>query len=416
MRRTVMALAAVLLLVAQGVTAREHRPRIIASEQVIARSPDPQGIYLYTPAIAEGLDGRFVAAVDYGGPGTAMLDGPRSDRGDYPSGNQVRILLSDNRGRTWRDSGARLPMMHEILFRVGDSLYLLGHSGRLLISCSEDNGQTWSEPAVLRADGHWHQSCGAVDIHDGKVTLVYEKWISEGHKWPGVGPVLMQGRADSDLCDPASWKFSEMYNPDPDMAAYAPMGIPAIPGEGTEGAGILEASVVRVHEQGKPFFDPDDRSVVIMMRSAVGYRDLGVMLKGVEKEDGSLAIERLQHNGKDIYFMPIPGGRLKFHVCYDERSGLYWMVHSQITGVMNERRRLALSWSPDLLNWTPAGLIAVGPADNASRHYATCMISGNNLYVVSRSGDTSAKNAHDANLTTFHVVKNFRRLAPERQP
>ena len=40
------------------------------------------------------------------------------------------------------------------------------------------------------------------------------------------------------------------------------------------------------------------------------------------------------------------------------------------------------------------------------------MISGDNMYIVSRSGDLSSKDAHDANLTTFHVVKNFRRLAP----
>ena len=408
MRRTIIAIAAALLFL-PGIAAREKGPKVIASEKIIASSPDPKGVYLYTPAITEGLNGRFIAAIDYGGPGTGILDGPKSDLGDYKAGNQVRVMLSDNKGRTWRDSGARLPMMHEILFKAGDRLYMIGHSGRLLITCSEDNGATWSDPAVLRADGRWHQSCGAVDIHDGKVTLVYEKWIYEGHKWPGVGPVLMQASVDSDLCDPSSWKFSEMYNPDPDMAAYAAMGIPAVPGENTESAGILETNVVRVYDEGKPFYDPQDRSVVLLMRTAAGYRDMGVMLKGVEREDGSLAIERLRHNGKEIYFMPIPGGRLKFHVCYDPESRLYWMVHSQITGVMHERRRLALSWSPDLLNWTLAGLIAVGPADNASRHYATCMISGDNMYVVSRSGDLSSKDAHDANLTTFHVIKNFRK-------
>lgn len=411
MRRAAIAIC-LALLTALSNPAHARKPKVIATEKVIARSPAPDSVYLYTPAIAEGLHGRFITAIDYGGPGTGALDGPRSDTGDYPSGNQVRVLLSDNKGRTWRDSGARLPMMHEILFKAGDRMYMIGHSGRLLISCSKDNGESWSEPAVLRADGRWHQSCGAVDIHDGKVTLVYERWIRDGHPWPGVGPVLMQANVDSDLCDPASWKFSEMFDPDPIMAACAPMGIPAVPGNDTETAGILEASVVRVYEAGKPFYDPQDRSVVILMRSAAGYRDMGVMLKGTEKEDGCLCIEQLKHNGKDIFFMPMPGGRLKFHLCYDPESKLYWMVHSQITGVMNERRRLALSWSPDLLNWTLAGLVAVGPADNASRHYATCMISGDNMYIVSRSGDLSSKDAHDANLTTFHVVKHFRRLAP----
>ena len=49
--------------------------RLIGSEQVIAVSPNPDSIYLYTPGIVEGFGGRFVVAVDYGGPGTYALDG-----------------------------------------------------------------------------------------------------------------------------------------------------------------------------------------------------------------------------------------------------------------------------------------------------------------------------------------------------
>ena len=67
--------------------------RLLGSEQVIAVSPKPDSIYLYTPGIVEGLDGRFVVAVDYGGPGTYALDGPKSDFGDYKAGNQIRVLV-----------------------------------------------------------------------------------------------------------------------------------------------------------------------------------------------------------------------------------------------------------------------------------------------------------------------------------
>ena len=141
--------------------------RLIADEKVICTSPDPEGVYLYTPALLEGFGGRLVAAVDFGGPGTAILDGPRSTLGDYPSGNQVRVLVSDDRGETWRETGARLPMMHEILFRAGTSLYMMGHTGKLVITRSDDNGETWTAPSVLCDRPRWHQSCGTVDHRHG---------------------------------------------------------------------------------------------------------------------------------------------------------------------------------------------------------------------------------------------------------
>lgn len=86
------------------------------------------------------------------------------------------------------------------------------------------------------------------------------------------------------------------------------------------------------------------------------------------------------------------------------------MAHSQINGRMQERRRLALSFSPDLQTWTLAGLVAIGPADNAARHYATMMISGPDIFILSRSGDINARNPHDGNIATFHRVKDFRKL------
>lgn len=388
--------------------------KLIATEKIIQESPDPQGIYLYTPALVEGFGGRFVAAVDFGGPGTVQLDGPRSDLGDYPSGNQVRVFLSDDRGETWRDTGTRLPMMHEILFKADKALYMLGHSGRLIITRSDDNGETWSEPAVLVAEPRWHQSCGAVDIHNGKVTLVYEKWIRLGHPWPGVGPVLMQADENADLTKAENWKFSPLFNPNEIIKAAKPSGIPALPvnfDSGASAPGILETSVMRIYDENHPWYDKDDKTVILMMRAYTGFKDIGVCLKGVEKSDGSLAVEQIKNpNGEKLFYIHIPGANVKFHICYDAKSKLYWMVHSQIAGDMSERRRLAVSFSTDLMQWTLAGIVAIGPSDNGARHYATMIISGDDMFILSRSGDTRAKSAHDNNLTTFHKIPNFREL------
>ena len=400
-------LLASLLVLASACRERENNGRIIASEEVIAVSPAPDSVFLYTPGIVEGFNGRLIVSIDYGGPGTSVLDGPKSNFGDYKTGNQIRVLISDDKGKTWRETPTRIPMMHEIIFKAGNALYMMGHSGKLLITKSEDNGETWSDVSVLCPEPRWHQSCTPVDIHDGKVTLVYEKWVSDGHPWPGVGPVLMQANVDDDLTLASNWKFSELYNPDEDLEAARPSGIPVSdPGK----AGILETNVVRVYNENCPFHDPSGKSVVLMTRSSNGFPDIGVMLKGVEKPDGSLAIEKLQKNGRDMYFAHIPGADLKFYVLYDQESKLYWLLHSQIDGRMKDRRRLALSFSPDLLHWTFAGLVAVGPDDNAARHYASMIILGDDLLIVSRSGDERAKNAHDGNLVTLHKVKDFRSL------
>ena len=115
---------------------------LIADEKILFESPDPGSISCYTPAIVEGESGRLIAAFDLGGPGTEQLKGPRSDFGDWPTGNQIRILLSDDDGASWREAQNRVPMMHEILFKAGNALYLLGHSGRLVISRSNDNGES----------------------------------------------------------------------------------------------------------------------------------------------------------------------------------------------------------------------------------------------------------------------------------
>ena len=400
-------LASATLCLALASCSQGNAGRLVASEKVIATSPLPDSIFLYTPGIVEGFGGRYVVAVDYGGPGTAALDGPKSDFGDFKAGNQIRILLSDDKGRSWRETPARIPMMHEILFRAGKSLYMMGHSGRLLISRSDDNGESWSEPAVLCAEPRWHQSCTAVDTCGGKITLVYEKWVADGHPWPGVGPVLMSAPSDADLCDPASWRFSELFNPDEAMLAARPAGIPLVE---PLRSGMLETNVVRIFDEKHPFYDSTGRSVVLMARAATGFPDIGVMLGGRDNEDGTLTISRLHKNQGELLFAHIPGGDLKFHVCYDPVSKLYWLLHSQIDGRMNARRRLALSFSPDILHWTFAGMVAVGPANNAARHYATMIIDGEDLAIVSRSGDLRARGAHDGNLVTFHRVKDFRSL------
>ena len=77
----------------------------------------------------------------------------------------------------------------------------------------------------------------------------------------------------------------------------------------------------------------------------------------------------------------------------------------------NERHRLQLHFSKNCVDWCFAGLVDMGETPLQSRHYASMCILGDNLYVLSRSGDSSALSAHDTNMITLHEVENFRSLA-----
>ena len=146
------------------------------------------------------------------------------------------------------------------------------------------------------------------------------------------------------------------------------------------------------------------------------------MLVGRENADGTLTLDTWKRpDGSPVIFFPFPGGHMKFHIIYDERDRFYWMAASHVersTGYgpppNRERRVLGLYCSSDLFDWQLAGFIAAGKSRICSRHYASLVIDGEDLLVVSRSGDLEAKSTHDTDLITLHRVRGFRELALKR--
>jgi hypothetical protein len=76
----------------------------------------------------------------------------------------------------------------------------------------------------------------------------------------------------------------------------------------------------------------------------------------------------------------------------------------------NERHRLQLHFSRNMIDWCFAGLVATGKTPRQARHYASMAIDGDDLVIVSRSGDQRAHSAHDGNLISLHRVRRFREL------
>ena len=154
------------------------------------------------------------------------------------------------------------------------------------------------------------------------------------------------------------------------------------------------------------------------MRAHTGMTNIGAIAKGMEAEDGSLSLDIVKSPaGSLMIYVPIPGGQMKFHIIYDEITELYWLLSTQATDSMtrphllpddrygmpdNERQRLQLHFSKNCIDWCFAGLVAIGETEKASRHYASMIIDGEDLCILSRSGNRHAQTAHNGNLITFN--------------
>jgi hypothetical protein len=76
----------------------------------------------------------------------------------------------------------------------------------------------------------------------------------------------------------------------------------------------------------------------------------------------------------------------------------------------NERHRLQLHFSKNCVDWCFAALVDMGEDAGQGRHYASMCSVGDDLYILSRSGDSEAFSAHNTNMITLHEIRNFRNL------
>lgn len=257
--------------------------------------------------------------------------------------------------------------------------------------------------------------------------------------WPVscIEPVLMRARLDSDLLKPESWTYASRLSarvafPSESLDGF---GVPFFtetphyrPGQTLNCApiGWLETNVVQFNDPDHYWHDPSGRTFHLWARAHTGGTGYAAIAKVQEHEDGSMTtmLEEAP-SGKKMVLVPCPGGQMKFHILYDERTKLFWLLSSQSTDSMtrkerlpserfdlpnNERHRLQLHFSKNCMDWCFAGMVSVGETPRQSRHYASMAIGGDHLYVLSRSGDHRAKDAHNGNLITFHKISEFRSL------
>ncbi len=426
---------------ADGATQESPSPmtsiRPLANDFVtVFESPNPATVYCYSPGIARCPSGRLIATLDLGGPGLKDLPGGAAARG--------KILTSDDRGCTWALRAAT-PMLHARPFVAGERLYVLGHAGNLMIVRSDDWGDTWGEPVKLTEGQSWHQAPCNVWYARGKVYLVMERNTNTDPSFRGwavsrLAPVVMAARVGDDLTRREAWTFSGELSFLQVLERYGKphlLGVPFFtPGNTAPGnpgdprymapIGWLETNIVQFTDPDHVWYDPTGRTFHLFARAHTGSTNLACLAKAVEAEDGSITVSlEAAPSGEPMLYVPMPGGQMKFYILYDEETKLFWLLSSQATDSMtrpdrlpanrfnlpnNERQRLAVHFSRNCVDWCFAGIVAMGETALQSRHYASMVIDGDDLHVLSRSGDARAKNPHDGDLITFHTVRDFRDL------
>lgn len=416
--------------------------RALAQDYVtLWSSPDPARLYGYTPGLCRLPEGRLVATYEVSSAGKTLP----AKAGEKPAAfHESRVATSDDGGRTWTQR-ATFDLSFARPFVAGKTLYILGRQKQVGIIRSDDGGLTWSPRQFLNDTGIWHQSACNVHFANGCVYLVMEKHAPrrgiQGWQVGDLAPVLMRAKADADLTDRRNWTFaSELVFEDVwDAAATDYFGIPFHPvdrdkvtflvppkGRGIAPLGWLETNVVQFTDPNHIWHDPEGKTFHLWMRAHTGLTNYAALAQVKENADGSMTTSLVKSPaGKTMLYVPCPGGQMRFHVLWDEPTRLFWLLSSQATDSMirpdrmppqrwgtpdNERHRLVLHFSTNMVDWCFAGLVCQGGSPKEARHYASLCVDGEDLCVLSRSGDARAHSAHNGNLITFHRVRQFRKL------
>ena len=311
---------------------------------------------------------------------------------------------------------------------AGKVLYLLGHAGDVAIAHSVDNGTSWSATAKLTEGQVWTGHVHNVDHANGCVYIPMERYTRGKINWFELAPVLMRGRIGNDLMRRENWTFASELTfgqaIKPSDINY--LGIPFYRGR----IGWLEPNVVRFTDPDHVWHDATGKTLHLWLRAHTNGSGYAAVAKVVEEGDqpGTGAMTTMLEKApseETMVYVPCPGGQIKFNIQYDEKTRLYWLLSSQPTDGMvrrdrmskdrfnlpyDERHRLQLHFSRNCTDWCFAGLVAKTDNPRQARHYADMVIDGNDLHILSRSGDARAKSAHDGNIITFHTVRNFRDL------
>ena len=338
------------------------------------------GSSLCSPSLLRLDDGTLLASMDVFESGAPQ--------------NLTLVYKSCDGGETWEHLTELFPCFWGKLFLHKGLIYMLAMSteyGDILIGRSDDGGKNFCMPTViargscLNKSSGWHKAPMPVLNHGGRfwTAVDYGSWLTGGH-----ASSLLSVDENADLLKSENWILTPPLRYDSQW-------------EGTvkeQSTGCLE---------GNAAVTPDGNLVNI----------LRYQTNGCEPSYGKAVILKCDASEpeKPLEFYKVidfEGNISKFDILYDDVSHKYI---SLITGIHRHQDRniLSLAVSDDLFNWRiVCPLLDYTHLDPAKVgfQYISFLICGDDILYLSRTAFNSARNFHDANYSTFHKIRNFRKL------
>lgn len=343
--------------------------------------PASTGQFVGSPGIAILPNGLYVSKCD--------LFGPQSSEREN---GLTKVFVSSDQGQTWSHQSDVQDMYWASIFTHGDSLYLLGTAkeyGHVSIARSDDSGQNWTQPSILR-QGSFHCAPMPVIVHGGQLWRAFEQREPASGWAENLRAFVMAAPLDSDLLNSLSWTSTT-----------------ALPSDnrwnGGDFRGWLEGNVVVTREG----------EMVNVLRVAV------------EGQNDKAAIVHVNRSKMQTTFDPVndlvnfPGGATKFTIRYEVITDRYWSLANAVAPAYEgnpltfTRNTLALISSTDLREWTVQSVILFHEdREHHGFQYADWLFEGEDIIFASRTAYEDefgiARNQHDANYLTFHRITKFR--------
>lgn len=414
---------------------------------LVCESSDPDRVHLAGPSLLALPGGRLIAAIDQFGPGVKKLPGVKGRHSQDNHWMQGRILTSKDKGQTW-DERKTFPFSHPCLFRDGQRIYLLGHRGGLQIMKSSDGGTSWSGAVGLTVPGGdntaYIQTPTSV-LKKGDFLYVAMMRSTErkqkGDPASSLAVDIWRARRGADLTSARSWTKSRSESAFRDLfpeSGASHIGVPffELPDENrgvdlggrrwVNHIGWGEPHLLDIEDPGHYLYDKNGRTLHMVAVGRTHRSNNAVLAKVVDTGAGMKVLPETAPSGKNLTYICLPGGHMKFHILHDEESKLYWLVSNRSSDSMrrsdslpperpglpsDEYGSLQIHFSRNLVDWSFGGLVAGSDETTFSMYECSAAVKGNDLYILCRCAGEGRRTPTDTNQIRLFMIPQFRELA-----